>query len=125
MLTKLIDHLYILIAITLTVYGQIVIKWQVNSSGSFPLDLTSKLYFILNLLLNPWVISCYVATFLVAVSWMVAMTKFPLSYAYPFMSFGFVLVLILSNIFFKEPITIAKSVGMGFIVLGIIFGSRG
>ena len=124
MLAKLIDHIYILMAIILTVYGQIVIKWQVQLAGAFPPELTDKIYFIFGLLLKPWVISCYVATFLVALSWMVAMTKFPLSYAYPFMSLAFVFVLILSNILFKESITIPKLIGITFIVAGVIIGSQ-
>jgi len=119
------NHLYILLTILFTVYGQIVIKWQVQLAGSFPQDNIEKLQYLTKLLLNPWVISGFACAFLAALSWMAAMTKFDLSYAYPFMSLAFVLVLILSNIFFKEPITIAKSIGMGFIVLGIIFGSRG
>jgi multidrug transporter EmrE-like cation transporter len=55
---------------------------------------------------------------------MVAMTKFTLSYAYPFVSLSFVLVLICSNIFFKDPITVNKSIGMGLIILGVVFGSK-
>jgi drug/metabolite transporter (DMT)-like permease len=111
--------------IFLTVYGQIVIKWQVNSAGIMPVELNEKMGFMLRLLLNPWVMSGFVSAFLAAISWMGAMSKFPISYAYPFMSLAFVLVLIFSNIFFKEPITIGKTIGMGFIVLGIIFGSKG
>ena len=51
-------------------------------------------------------------------------SKFPLSYAYPYMSLAFVLVMFLSAIFFKEPVTIPKSIGLGFIILGIIIGSK-
>ncbi len=119
------NHLYIFLTIFLTVYGQIVIKWQVNLAASMPHESIDKIYFMMRLLLNPWIISGFASAFLAAISWMAAMTKFQLSYAYPFISLAFVLVLILSNIFFKEPITIGKSIGMGFIVLGIIFGSRG
>ena len=57
--------------------------------------------------------------------WMAAMTKFDLSYAYPFMSLSFLLVLVLSVALFHEPLTISKVVGVGFIVAGIIIGSRG
>jgi multidrug transporter EmrE-like cation transporter len=119
------SHFYIFLTILLTVYGQIVTKWQVQGAGSLPLDTIEKIQYIIKLLLNPWVISSFVCAFLAALSWMAAMTKFPLSYAYPFMSLAFVLVIFLSAIFFKEPITIGKSVGMGFIVLGIIVGSKG
>lgn len=118
------NHLYIFLTILLTVYGQIVIKWQVNLVGAMPVDLGDKIEFMFRLLLNPWIISGFLAAFLAALSWIAAMSKFPISYAYPFMSLAFVLVLILSNVFFKEPITLGKSVGMGFIILGIILGSK-
>lgn len=111
--------------ILLTVYGQLIIKWQVSLAGAMPIETTEKIWFIIRLLLNPWIITGFASAFLAAISWMGAMSKFPISYAYPFMSLAFVLVLILSNIFFKEPITMGKSIGMGFIVLGIIWGSKG
>jgi multidrug transporter EmrE-like cation transporter len=55
---------------------------------------------------------------------MAAMTKFELSYAYPFMSLAFVLVLGLSAVFFQEAITMPKVLGLSLIILGIIIGSR-
>jgi multidrug transporter EmrE-like cation transporter len=118
------NHFYIFLTILFTVYGQIVIKWQVKMAGAFPQDHIEKLHYIIKLLLNPWVISGFACAFLAALSWMAAMTKFDLSYAYPFMSLAFVLVIFLSAIFFKEPITISKSIGLGFIVIGIIIGSK-
>ena len=118
------SHIYIFLTVLLTVYGQIVIKWQVNLAGAMPIDLSNKVSFMIRLLLNPWIISGLLGAFLASLSWMAAMTKFPLSYAYPFVSLSFVLVLISSNLFFKEPITIDKSIGMGLITLGIIFGSK-
>lgn len=119
------NHLYILLTIFFTVYGQIVIKWQVNLTGAFPQDNTEKIYYLIKLLFNPWIVSSLLCAFLASLSWMAAMTKFPLSYAYPFMSWAFVLVIFLSAIFFKESITINKSLGLALIVLGIIIGSKG
>lgn len=121
---NLVSFIYIILTILLTVYGQIVIKWQVNNAGEFPAATMDKVLFILRLLLNPWVISSFAAAFLASLTWMAALTKFSLSFAYPFMSLAFVLVMILSAIFFYEPITIAKAVGMGLIVAGIIIGSQ-
>ena len=63
--------------------------------------------------------------FLAFFCWMAAMTKFDLSYAYPFMSLSFVLVLILSALFFHETVTLAKVLGIIFIMAGIITGARG
>jgi len=118
-------HIYIFLPILLTVYGQLVIKWQVKSAGALPSETIDKIWFILHLLLNPWVISCFATAFLSALVWMAAMTKFSLSYAYPFMSLSFVLVVALSSVFFQDSITAPKAVGITLIVAGIIIGSKG
>jgi multidrug transporter EmrE-like cation transporter len=117
-------YLYIFGTVLLTVYGQLIIKWQVSQAGPFPIDTTEKIWFIVHLLLNPWIISSVIGGFLAFLCWIGAMTKFELSYAYPFTSLAFVLVLVLSAIFFREAITFPKVLGLSLIVLGIITGSR-
>lgn len=102
------SYFYILITILLTVYGQIIIKWQVMQAGALPLDAPEKMVFLFRLFLNPWVISAFVAALMASISWMAAMTMFQLSHAYPFMSATFVLVLILSSLVFHEPVTWPK-----------------
>jgi len=118
-------YLFVLLTIVLTVFGQIAIKWQVAKAGSLPIGLLERLNFISHLLLNPWILIALFAAFLAAVSWMVAMTKFDLSHAYPFMSLSFLLVLVMSNIFFSETVTSYKVIGLIFVILGIIIGSQG
>jgi multidrug transporter EmrE-like cation transporter len=119
------NHLYIALTIIFTVYGQIIIKWQVASAGPLPSGLVERGLFLFNLLLNPWIISGFVAAFLAAMAWMAAMTKFDLSYAYPFMSLAFIFVLVLSGVFFQETVTVPKVIGMALIVAGIVVGSQG
>lgn len=120
------NYLYIALTILLTVYGQIVIKWQAAQAGHLPAGIGEKVVFLLRLVvLNPWVLSGLFAAFLASLTWMAAMTKFPLSHAYPFMSIAFVLVLFLSAFFFHEPLTWPKLLGMTLIVAGIIIGSQG
>lgn len=119
------NYLYILLTIVFTVYGQLVIKWQVGKAGALPANLDGKIVFLLRLFLNGWVFSGFLAAFLASLAWMAAMTKFDLSHAYPFMSLAFVLVLVLSGILFHEPITWYKIAGMILIVAGIIVGSQG
>ena len=119
------DYLYIFGTIFFTVYGQLVTKWQVARAGEFPVETTEKIWFLLRLVVNPWVISSLTAAFLAFLCWVAAMTKFELSYAYPFTSLAFVLVLGLSAILFHEAITVPKVLGVAFIMVGIIVGSRG
>lgn len=119
------SYLYVLITIILTVYGQIVIKWQAALAGTLPPGGGDKLLFLLRLALNPWVASGLFAAFLASLTWMAALTKLPLSHAYPFMSIAFVLVMLLSAVVFSEPLSWPKLVGIVCIVAGMVIGSQG
>ncbi len=117
------SYLFVFITIFLTVYSQIVIKWQVVAAGAFPVESADQLWFLAKLLVNPWVISALAAGLLAVVPWMAAMTKLELSHAYPFMSLAFVLVL--SALVFHEPVNTWKIAGLVLITAGIIVGSQG
>ena len=117
-------YFYIFGTIFFTVYGQIVLKWRINDIGSLPEGMSDKIFFLVKLLFDPWIFSGFFAAFIASFFWMAAMTKFDISYAYPFMSSAFVLVFLLSVVLFQEPITWQKVAGLLLIVLGIIVTSR-
>lgn len=124
-MTRLFDHLYIASTVLFTVYSQLAMRWQVGAAGEIPLDGMGKFRFIATLLINPWVISGIVATFLAGVSWMLAMTRFEISYAYPFVSLNYIIVLIASILLFNESISLAKVVGTALVIAGVIVIARG
>ncbi len=115
---------YIFLTIFFTVYGQIILKWRVNKYPKLPANSSEKLIFIIKMLLDPFIISGFASAFIASLFWMLAMTKFNLSFAYPFMSLSFVIVLILSVLIFKESFTVYKVVGLSFILVGIVITSR-
>jgi multidrug transporter EmrE-like cation transporter len=115
----------VFLTVFLTVYGQLIIKWRVRWAGSLPADFPGKVWFLTRLLISPWVISGMIAAFLAGVSWLAAMTKLDLSYAYPFMSLALVCVVIFSILLFDEAVTRAKILGVLLIVIGIVVTSRG
>jgi multidrug transporter EmrE-like cation transporter len=119
------SYFYVLCTILLTVYGQLAIKVQVLKAGALPADGVEKITFLLRLLLNPWVISAFLAALFASIAWMAAMTRLPLSLAYPFMSLAFVLVMLFSSFLFNEPITSAKLIGVLLVLAGLVVGSRG
>jgi len=119
------DHVYIGLTIILTVYSQLILRWQIGLAGPPPVDLLGKAHFVLVRLFNPWILSAVVATFFSGVSWMLAMTKFEVSYAYPFVSLNYVIILGASVLLFQEAVTLPKVVGNGLIIIGIILLARG
>lgn len=124
-MTKLLDHSYIFITIAFTVYSQLVMRWQVSQTAPPSSDFSSKVLFLFSLLTNPWVISGVLATFLSGLSWLMAMSRFQLSYAFPFMSLNFVAMLLLSALLLNETLTITKLLGVALIVAGTFVVSRG
>lgn len=119
-----VDYLFILGCLVFTVYGQMVLKWRMDQLGALPEGGTwVVLRHLVGLVLDPVILSTFVAAFFAALAWMAAMTKFELSYAYPFTSLNFVAVLLLSVWLLGETMTLSKALGIGLIVLGTVIAS--
>ena len=93
-------------------------------AGALPPHTEGRIEFIVTLLLQPWVISAIAANFLAGVSWMLAMTRFELSYAFPFMGLNFVLILFASVILFGESLSSSKFLGTVLVAAGILLLAR-
>jgi multidrug transporter EmrE-like cation transporter len=120
------NHLYIFLSIVLAVSSQLIIKWKMTAFSFDDYEtIYDKFIFAFSMLLNPYIILALTFTLLSGLSWMIAMTKFDISYAYPFTTLGFILIFIFSVIFFNEIITWQKILGLSFIILGLIISSKG
>ncbi len=116
-------YLFVAITIALTVYGQLVIKWQVDLVDSSAIG-DNPLSFYLHLLLNPWVLSGLAAAFAASLSWMAALSKLPLSHAYPLTALSFVLVVVCGAMLFAEPFGRYQLIGVVLVVAGIAVGAQ-
>jgi multidrug transporter EmrE-like cation transporter len=114
---------YVAVTVLLTIYGQLVLKWQILRHGHVPAGVYSKTEYLASLLLNPWVLSALLGGFVAALAWMVALSKLELSRAYPFTALSFVTVLVLSAILFGESITLAKVAGVMLVIAGLVVGA--
>lgn len=121
----MMDHLFIFGSVFLAVYSQLIIRWQVALAGSLPEGLCGKFSFTFALLTNLWVVSGIAATFLSGLLWILAMTKFEISYAYPYISLTYVLVLGAGFVFFGESVSLSKVAGAILILLGIFVVAKG
>jgi len=120
----LAGHVYILLTIAFTVYGQLVLKWQIGQAGQLPADAAGKIVFLLRQFLNPWILSGFAAALIASLAWMAAMTRFEINYAYPFMSLAFVIVMGFSVLFLGESLTAGRVAGTLLVVLGLVVLAR-
>jgi len=120
----MLGYLFIAATVLLTVYGQLVLKWQVSQAGPFPETAGEQAWFILRLLLNPWVITALGAAFGASLFWMGAVAKFELSKAYPFMAANFILVGAAAVLLFGETPSWPKAMGVLLVTAGLIVMTR-
>ncbi len=118
------NFFYIIGTVVFTVYGQLILKWRISDYGTLPVPFVNKVIFLIKLVADPFILSGFLSAFIASLFWMGAMTKFDLSFAYPFMSASFVLVFLFSILLFNEPFSFYKVLGLFFIVLGIVITSR-
>lgn len=116
-------YLYVFLTILFTVYGQVILKWRI-SDLNWSLNTTEGIGQIIisymKFLFDPLIFSGFVSAFVASVFWMLAMTKFELTYAYPFMSLSPALVFIVGIFVLGETFTIGKLLGLLIIIIGII-----
>jgi multidrug transporter EmrE-like cation transporter len=119
------SYLFVALTILLTVYGQLVLKWQASLAPPSPAGGGALAMYVVQMFLRPWVLSGLVAAFLASACWIVAVSRFPLSKIYPFMALNFVLVGLLAVPFFGESLSTSKLAGLLLVIAGLIVTSRG
>ncbi len=114
-------YFYIAGTLLFTIYGQIVLKWRLKELQIIlPEGLINKGIYLIKLVFDPFIFSGFVAAFVASLFWMVAMTKFEITTAYPFMSLAPALVFIIGVLFLGETFTVGKIIGLGLIIIGTI-----
>jgi multidrug transporter EmrE-like cation transporter len=118
-MTKLTAYGFVLATILFTVMGQLLIKWQAMQAGNLPASWGARASFMMHLLLNPWIILGLVSAVIAACAWMLAMTRLPISIAYPMMSLTYPLVIAASWLMLGETLSLWRVLGVAFILAGI------
>lgn len=116
---------YILISVLGGAVGQLLLKRGMNTMGPLTLSVSEIFTILLKMASNPFVViglMVYVAS---TVFWLTALSRVDLSYAYPFASLSYVIMLIVSWQIFREDITPLRLLGTLVIAMGVFIVSRG
>lgn len=118
------SYLFVALTILLTVYGQLVLKWQASLAPPSPAGGGALAMYVVQMFLRPWVLSGLAAAFLASACWIVAVSRFPLSKIYPFMALNFVLVGFLAVPMFGESLNMSKVLGLILVIAGLVLTVR-
>ncbi len=118
--------LLILLSISIAVGGQLLLKVGINRIGIVNFgSLNALKQFFFGVIKSPLVMSGLFLYVISAAIWLIAISVVDLSFAYPFLGFTYVMVLILSKFILKEDVNPIRWIGALIITIGVVVISRG
>ena len=112
----------LLVSVFLGATGQFLFRFGMRSYGN--VSTAGVFKNIISIILTPPIFIGFLFFGLSSILWLSVISKNQLSYAYPMVSLGYILTLILSKIFLSEQINFYRIIGTVFIICGVIFISR-
>jgi len=115
---------YILISVSAGAVGQILLKQGMRVLGPVTLLPKELPGLLLKIITSPYLVlglALYVGATLF---WLAALSRVELSFAYPFVSLSYVVMLLASWQLFQEQISVVRLAGTLVVVLGVLMISR-
>ncbi len=117
----ILDYTLLAIGITFGVFGQLSLKHGMNTVKNKGL---SGIRFIVASFTNGFVLLGLAFYGSSTGLWLVIISRLELSFAYPMISAGYIVVVLLSKIFFKETVSLRRWAGVFAIALGVLLITR-
>jgi drug/metabolite transporter (DMT)-like permease len=115
---------YILISVVAGAVGQIMLKKGMSTMGPLTLSLDQLFNILWRIGTNPYVVIGLAIYVTGTVFWLAALSRVDLSYAYPFASLSYAVMLVASWQLFDENITPFRLIGTLVVCLGVFLISR-
>jgi len=115
---------FLLTGVLLNATAQLLLKAGTNAVGQFAFSMENIVPVGFKLATEPHIfggLCCYVISVVV---WIMGLSRVPVSVAYPMLSLGYVVNAVLAYYLFGEAITVQKTVGIAFIILGVYLVAR-
>jgi multidrug transporter EmrE-like cation transporter len=110
--------------VLLNAAAQLLLKAGTNRVGEFAFAMDNLLPVGAKLATSPFIVgglACYVVSVVV---WILALSRVPVSIAYPMLSIGYVVNALAAWMLFGESLGAQKLAGIGFIVVGVFLVAR-
>lgn len=114
----------ILAGVLLNAAAQLLLKAGTNAVGHFEFHMDNVLPVGMKLAFEPHIMGgmvCYAVSLIV---WIMALSRVPVSLAYPMLSIGYVINAIIAWHWLGESLGAQKLLGIGFIIVGVYLVAR-
>jgi len=114
----------ILVSVSLNAIAQLCLKKGMTSIGHFQLSLSGFYSFMPRIAMDPFII-LGMASYAISIAiWLAVLSRVEVSFAYPFLGVGYIIVAGLSYFLFGENLSTNKVLGIIIVSIGLIFLSR-
>lgn len=114
-------YLLLLVGISFTVVGEVMLKKGINDLGGFNiLDPGNLVNALIRTFTNPFIFFGFVLIFCGALFWLTVLSELPLSVAYPMLAISYVIGTALSVALLGESVNGLRIGGLAIVVLGVI-----
>lgn len=110
--------------VLLNACAQLALKLGMMRSG--PIDFSGRrpVELAVSVLLNTWVLAGLACYILSVGLWMVVLSRVEVSFAYPFLSLGYVVTALVAYFYFGENVSTMRISGIGLICVGVAMIAR-
>ncbi len=115
----------LMIAMCLTVTGELLLKTGMNRHGELNVGFSTLLPTAVKLFSSPFVFGGFVFVFGGALFWLAVLSRWPLSLAYPLLSISYIIGIAASVVLLKEKVSWVQIAGVFVIMVGVFLVSRG
>lgn len=115
---------YILISVLGGGVGQVLLKKGMGALGPQTITMNNMSGNLLAMVASPFVIGGLAVYGLSTVFWLTALSRVDLSFAYPFVSLSYIVMLLASWFLFGENISWVRLMGTAIVLMGVIIISR-
>lgn len=114
----------IIAGVILNAVAQLLLKAGTNAVGHFEFHVDNIVPIGLKLGLQPYILGGMVCYAVSLVIWIMALSRVPVSIAYPMLSIGYVINAFVAWQWFGEALAAQKLLGIGFIIVGVVLVTR-
>jgi len=114
----------VLAGVLLNAAAQLLLKAGTNRIGTFDFAVANIVPIGLKIAASPFVLgglACYAVS---VVLWILALSRVPVSIAYPMLSIGYIVNAAAAWFLFGESLNAQKLIGIGFIIVGVWLVAR-
>lgn len=114
----------ILTGVLLNAAAQLLLKAGTNAIGHFEFHLENVIPIGMKVAFQPFIVggmACYAVSLVV---WIMALSRVPVSIAYPMLSIGYVVNAAIASYWFGEALVLQKVIGIGFIIIGVVLVAK-